>query len=154
MNILRNDALRRDRFKPSAIPFRRLRSRDCDQIDRCRAKIHWRIDLRPRGANIPERVARAGVFAQSVAATRAPQMGTGARVDIGKEIFIYCAAMMVKTEVHPLSVRAHVAAGIVVHGDVVNELGAKIKIGKEIIFALKAKAVMARAAELLIGRAG
>src|SRR6185295_2796492 len=45
MNILRNDPLRPDRFKPSAIevPFRTLRSRDCDQITRRRSKIHWRI---------------------------------------------------------------------------------------------------------------
>ena len=81
-------------------------------------------------------------------------MCAGACIDIGKKVFIYRTAMMIKTQVDAFSVRAHIAAGIVVHSDVVNELGAKIKISEEIIFAFKAKAVMARAAKLLVGRAG
>src|SRR5262252_3149708 len=80
-------------------------------------------------------------------------MCAGARVDIGKKIFVYRAAMMIKTQVHASSVSADVAAGIVVHGDVVNELGAKIKISEDIVFAFKAKAVMSRTAKLLVGRA-
>jgi len=39
-------------------------------------------------------------------------------------------------------VRAHVSAGVVIYGDVVNELRAKIKVSEKIVFALKVKAVM------------
>jgi hypothetical protein len=152
MKVRRRNLFRRDRFKPSTIrillgwPL----SIDADDIYRRWAKVVRRIILRFGSPNVPESISRGGMFTQRIAATASPQMSSQACINISKEILIDCAAMMIEAHVNASAMCAHVAAGIMIDRDVVDELCPKIKIGEQIVFAFKAKAMMSRAAKGLI----
>ena len=124
-----------------------------DKIHRGRAESRRRIFLRRPGADVPERSARRAMFSQSRAAATMPQARASTGVDVGEKIFIGRAFVVVETQVHALAAGGHIAGGAMIHRDVVDESGSKIKGREQIILAGKIHAVMPGAMQTGVRRA-
>ena len=117
-----------------------------DEIHGSRAKVFRRISLRFGGADVPESFARAGVFTQSRATTAPPQVRACPGVNVGEEIFVGRALVMIKAQIHAAPIRDDVARSAMIHRDVMDEPRPIVEAGEEIILAGKAKTMVARVA--------
>ena len=73
-------------------------------------------------------------------------MRAGAGINIREQIFVAGAFVMIETQIHAATMRAHIPCVAMIHRDVMNKLATKIEISKEIILPLKIESVVPRAA--------
>src|SRR5689334_5810066 len=100
------------------------------------------MNLRFPRANIPEGGARAGMFSQPGAAAATPKPFARARIDIAEQVFVRRATMLIETQVHAASARAHVARSAMIDRDIVNKPRSKIEIDEQIVAPFKIKSMM------------
>lgn len=105
--------------------------------------------LRLLGANVPEGFIRGTVTSQVRAAAAFPHSIPLANVNIGEQIRIGVAFVMVEANIHPLAIRGNIPRAMA-HGDIVNKGCAKIELGEEIVIVGHVDSVMARAVILRI----
>src|ERR1035437_7132820 len=95
--------------------------------------------------DVPESSDCGTVFAQSRAAATLPQARAGAGVNVGKKIFVRRTFVMVETQVHAFTIGDHIAGGAMIHRNVMDEPGAKIEAGEQVVLAFKIKTMVAGA---------